>query len=170
MKRIVLYITAFLILLSCSTDDSSNPCALPVGASVDAITQSIYIELVNSDGTNLITNNTYSGLDIIAEKNGFIIRPVVFDAAQIPSLPESVKDIIVLELFGQEGANTWSIQLNENETDVLVIDLKHGAPDECGFFLFEVLSASYNGISQNVEPFAVNEGDAQINFKITVVK
>lgn len=170
MKRIVLYITAFLLLVSCNTDDSSNPCALPAGASVDVITQSIYIELVDNDGTNLITNSTYSGLDIIAEKNGFIIRPVVFDTSQIPSLPESVKDIIVLELFGQEGANTWSIQLNENEIDVLVIDLKHGAQDECGFFLFEVLSATYNGISQNVQPFGVYESDPQINFKITVVK
>jgi NRPS condensation-like uncharacterized protein len=81
-----------------------------------------------------------------------------------------VRDVIVLQLFGEEGENTWAINLNEEETDTLVIDLKHGTPDECGLFLLEVLSASYNGIEQNVEPFGVFESDSKINFKITVAK
>ncbi|GMN09722.1 hypothetical protein MTsPCn9_17650 [Croceitalea sp. MTPC9] len=169
MKKIVLYIAAFTLILSCSTDDG-NPCALPEGSSVDVVTQSIYIELVDSNGANLIANGTYNGLDITAEKDGFIIRPVVFDETQFLSLPDSVKDIIVLQLFGDEGENTWLLNLNDNETDELVINLKHGVPDQCGLFLLEAQAISYDGVSQDIVPFAVFESDPLINYKITVVK
>ncbi len=170
VKKTILFVLTIILITSCNISDDNNPCGIPDGAIIDPITQTIYIELVDVNGTNLIANNTYSGLDITVEKNGIIIRPVVFDENQIPGLPDSVKDIIVLELFGQEGENTWSINLNEEETDLLVLDIKHGIPDECGFFLFEVLSATYNGTEQNVEPFGVFENDSKINFKISVVK
>jgi hypothetical protein len=170
VKKILLPIFTILLIVSCNISDDNDPCGIPDGALVDPITQTIYIELVDSNGENLITNETYSGPNITAEKNGIIIRPVVFDENQIPGLPDSVRDIIVLQLFGEEGENTWAINLNEEETDTLVIDLKHGTPDECGLFLLEVLSASYNGIEQNVEPFGVFESDSKINFKITVAK
>ncbi|MFD2586587.1 hypothetical protein ACFSQJ_06575 [Croceitalea marina] len=170
MKKVGLYLIAFLVSISCNLSDDGVPCALPDGSSVDIIVQSMYIELVDANGTNLIANDTYPGLDISAEKDGFIIRPVVFDESQIPNLPKSVKDIIVLELLGPEGENTWVLKLNENENDTLAIDLKHGNADECGLFLLEVLSATYNGVQQNVEPFAVFDTDSKIDFKITVVK
>ncbi len=170
MKNIVLCTVALLLALSCNTDDVNGACGIPDGAIIDPITQTIYIELVDTNGNNLIANGTYNGLDITAEKDGFIIRPVVFDETQFSNLPESVKDIIVLPLFGEEDDNTWLLNLNENVTDTLVVNIKHGDPDACGFFLFEVLEVSYNEIEQDIEPFAVFDTDSKIDFKITVVK
>jgi hypothetical protein len=61
VKKILLPIFTILLIVSCNISDDNAPCGIPDGALVDPITQTIYIELVNSNGENLITNETIVG-------------------------------------------------------------------------------------------------------------
>ncbi|MEM9078086.1 MAG: hypothetical protein AAGC43_13670 [Bacteroidota bacterium] len=139
MKKLISFLILSSLLLSCGGDDN-DPCD---GVITDPIVQSIFIELLDNEGNNLIENGTFPAEDITAEFNGFIITPVVFTEF------EAIKNLITLNIVGSEGENTWLINLNEQETDTLVLDLALNTV-ECGFTSFTVISVFYNGVQQTL--------------------
>ena len=155
MKKLISSFILGLLLLSCGSDDN-DPCN---GAIIDPIVQSIFIELLDNEGNNLIENGTFPAEDISAELNGFIITPVVLTEF------ESIENLITLNIVGSKGENTWLIRLNEQETDTLVLDLTPNI-GECGFTSFSVNSIFYNGIEQT----PVEDPDIAGDIRIRVVR
>ncbi len=155
MKKTISFFTLVLLFLSCGGSDDNNPCSFPHGVVIDPIVQSIFIELVDNQGNNLIENGTFLAEDITAEFNGFLITPVVFTEI------EGLENLIALNFVGSGGETTWLINLNEQETDTLVLDLTLNV-GECGFSTYTLNSAFYNGVEQTLTADFDIAGDARI--------
>jgi len=159
MKKLWPLIFGFALLNSCEED--TDPCE---GVIDDVITQTLLIELLDENGNNLIENETYIANTIATERNGFITNPVVYDETQFANLPKELKNVIVVNIFGEENQeNIWSIILNEQETDILSIDLEIESTGCSGTF-YNILAVEYNQEIRPVEDIGNN------TYKIAIIK
>jgi hypothetical protein len=115
---------------------------------------------VNAQGENLIANQTYIADDITIDDvtNGYTSSGVVFTSVS------GIENFIALGIYGQDGNNTFEINLSETEIDTLVLNLTRsetGGP--CSQFIFTLNSTVYNDESISIQDFG---GD----FLITVIK
>lgn len=150
MKPFLFLFISSIFILACNGNDDDIDCSL-----VDCAFQSISIELVDTDGNNLIANGTYQQSDIVITKDGNQLNSNL-----------DTSDIIFFEIQGKVGSNIYEVKLNENETDILVLTLsgeriKTGC---CGPY-FQISSISYNG--EDKEGELKEENYFQ---KITVIK
>ena len=143
-----MYLIGFLSIFLLRCDNSRIDCA-----TVSCIAQSLAIEFVDADGTNLIENGTYSIENI----------KVLKDENQV-NQNSSDKAIFIL-LSGQRGNNTYQIDFGNSEVDILVLNLgQAGSDDDCCGPSFSINNATYNGEEIEVEI------DEQLGQKITVLK
>ena len=155
MKRISLFILLSFFLFSCANDDNEPEIACDL---IDAISSNLFIELINTEGENLIENGMYNPNDITIDFNGNTFTNVVFTEV------EGIQDFVAVSIFGDDGDNTIEIRLSETETDTLVMNLTRMETEgPCAQFVFQLNSATYNGVSRELQDFG---GD----FLITVVK
>ncbi len=152
MKKIYTVILLSFILFSCQSDDDVNCTSEP------AFSPAVFIELVNAAGDNLIENGTYIADDItIGFNESTFVNGVFTDS------PE-VANFIGLNIFGEDGDNTFEINLSDTETDILVLNINReetGGP--CSQSFFTLNSVTYNGESKELQDF-------RDDFLITVVK
>lgn len=136
------------LLISCNKVDCTTD---------DPIFRSLFIKLVDADGTNLIENDTFNSEMIIIRFSEALYTGVVFTDVQ------GIENLIIINLLGQEGTNSYEIQLSDSRTDILEVGLIEIGKDEpCPVSYFIPDNASYNGIDQTIEEF----GD---DFMITVI-
>lgn len=134
-----LILSAFILLFvsSCKIDDGLD-CSL-----VDcAAGQVISLEFLNSEGTNLISNGTYSLEDIEVTVGTNKLELIEFDADKL----------VTFFLSEKQGETTYIINFKALEiTDTLVLNLTQTskAADCCGPY-FQINSATYNGESQEI--------------------
>lgn len=131
--KVIFATLSLIVLMTCEKEDDC--------AAVSCLAQQFSIELVNAEGVNLIENRTYGLNDITAFKDGNQVNGVQ---------NESLNDVIFF-LSGKAGNNTYSINLNAEETDTLLLNLKTESPsgDCCGpSFSFE--GATYNGVEIDI--------------------
>ncbi|WP_281541657.1 hypothetical protein [Maribacter aestuarii] len=142
------YLIGFLSIFLLQCDNSRVDCA-----TVSCIAQSLAIELVDADGTNLIENGTYPIGNIKILKNENQVNQYSSDRA------------IFILLSGQRGNNTYQIDLGNSEVDILVLNLGlTGSDEDCCGPSFSINNAMYNG------KFIEVEIDEQLGQKITVLK
>ncbi len=118
-----------LFVFSCD-NNSRIDCATVVCAQ-----QLLLIELVNEEGTNLITNETYSLENIVVSK----------DDIQVNDSGNSSTETIIIFISGMEGSSTYEVFLNDSETDILVLNLRKNSPgSDCCSPPFTIEKATYN--------------------------
>lgn len=153
MTKLTSFLFCFLCLVSCNTDDDNGiDCSL-----FDPANPMLFIEMVDSDGNNLIENETFIADDIIILFNGYEFTNVVFDEV------DGIENLVAFGLFGEEGDNTLELKLSDEVTDTLILNLM-AENQVCGWTFMSLNSATYNGESQTIKDF--NGG----NYLITVVK
>lgn len=141
----------FLLIWSCKTDKEDIDCAL-----FDPAISSLFIKLVDTEGNNLIENETYIADDIVIRYNDSEFKNVVFKNV------ESLNNLIALNLIGVTGDNQFEIELSGEETDALVLNLTIESKI-CGYTFYKFNSATYNSILKTIEDF-------NGNYLITVIK
>lgn len=152
MKHLV-FVFLVMIVFSCQSNDE-----IDCSSYLTVPTKSLFIKLVDNNGNNLIENETYIADDIKIVFNGYTNNQVVFK--NVPG----IENLIVLNIFGNEGNNTFNIQLSDNETDILILNLDTEEPtNPCGFTFFKLNSATYNDVVETIEDF---NGE----YLITIVK
>lgn len=155
MKKIYSFIFLSFFLFSCNSDDNDPEVAC---LRTDPITNgSLFIELVNAQGESLIGN--YIAEDITVSSSGGVITNVVF-----PEIPE-IANFISVPIIGQEGDNTFEINLSATEIDTLILNLvREEFGDICPVSLLVPISAVYNGEVVEIQD------DPEVGYLITVVK
>ncbi len=151
MKSIYTCLLLCAFLFSCNSDDTQCLTILPVSSN-------LFIELVNTEGENLIENGTFQADAITIDFNENTFTNVVFTNVA------GLESFIGINIFGEDGDNTFTINLSDTETDVLVLNITReetGGP--CSQSIFTLNSVTYNGESKELQDFG---GD----FLITVVK
>ena len=135
--KLILSVFILLFVSSCKIDDGLD-CSL-----VDcAAGQVISLEFLNSEGTNLISNGTYSLEDIEVTVGTNKLELIEFDADKL----------VTFFLSEKQGETTYNINFKALEiTDTLVLNLTQTstAADCCGPY-FQINSATYNGESQEI--------------------
>ncbi|MFT6796727.1 MAG: hypothetical protein ACJART_001871 [Maribacter sp.] len=107
----LLILFPLLFLASCNENtQEQDDCAI-----VSSAGQTLSIELVNAEGENLITNETYS-LETIKVFNG---ETYVNDFGNVTD-----KSMITIAISGVIGATAYQVVLNDPETDTLVLNFK----------------------------------------------
>jgi hypothetical protein len=151
MKNIYTFILLSFVLFSCNSDD------------VDCTSEPIFngaivIELVNVDGENLIENGAYNAEDITIAFNDSLLTGVV-----TTDLPE-IANRIVLNIFGEDGDNTFDINLSDTETDELVLNLTREATGgQCSQFALTLNTALYNSETIELQ-------NSDVGYLMTIVK
>ncbi|MEP0263046.1 hypothetical protein [Dokdonia sp.] len=156
MKHLYTLALFSVLLFSCNSDDNDPEIA----CLTEPIFSNLFIDVVNAQGENLIANQTYIADNITIDDvtNGYTSSGVVFMG--VPG----IENLIALGIYGQDGDNTFEINLSDIETDTLVLNLTRsetGGP--CSQFVFTLNSAVYNDEPKDIQDFG---GD----FLITVVK
>lgn len=141
----------FLILFSCKDDKDEIDCSL-----FDPANPNLYIKLLDSNGNNLIENNTYKPNEITVSFNGQTITNVVFTTVK------GLENLITLNVMGTEGNNQFDIKLSNSETDVLIMNLSL-ISQKCGWKFYKLNSVTYNDEIVSIK-------DESGNYSITVVK
>lgn len=150
--KFFLLLFCYISLFSCKNDDEPEiDCAL-----YDPFISSLFIKLIDNEGQNLIENNTYIAEDITVSFNGYNYTNVVFNDVQ------GIENLINLNLIGVDGDNTVKINLSQEVTDSLILNLT-AESQICGWTFITLNSATYNGALQELEDF-------NGNYLITVVK
>lgn len=148
MKKFTFIFAILLCFFNCKED---NLCY------GDPFEISLFIEIIDSNGNNLITNNTFSSENIITRFNGYENKSPV-----VESLLDK-ENLIQVDVIGIEGDNTFEIQLSNSITDILIMNISNEITDPpCSTTIPTLNSVSYNGIDQTLKNF---EG-----YLITVVK
>lgn len=130
--KLLLFTLSIMFLVSCD-ENSRADCATVLCAA-----QSLSIELVNAEGTNLIANETYSLENIVVSKEDIQVNESGNNMGQTI--------IIIIIISGTEGDNVYQVVLNDSETDTLVLDLQKNSPgSECCSPPFTIKKATYNG-------------------------
>ena len=159
MKHIYTFILLSFVLFSCNSDDNDPEVAC---LRTSPITNgNLYIALVNAEGENLIANQTYIADDITIDdlNSGTTASGVVFTGVQ------GLENLIGMGIYGEEGNNTFEINLSDTETDTLILNLvREEFGDICPVSLLIPTAAIYNG-----EVVEIQE-DTDIGYLITVVK
>jgi len=152
MKHL-LYIFLILGVFSCKNDDEID-CSYYTSIA----SKSIFIKLIDSNGNNLIENETYAANTINIVFGDYTFTDVVFEDVL------GIENLIALNIFGNQGDNQFRINLSENETDLLILNIdKQETVNPCVGHIFTLNSATYNGVIQTLENF---DGD----YLITVIK
>lgn len=155
MKSIYTCLLLSFFLFSCNTDDNDAEVACPLEIPVFA---NLLIELVNAEGENLIENGTYIPANITIDSNGNTLTNVVLTNV------EGLENFIAIGLSGEDGDNTFEINLSGTETDILVLNIsREEIGDLCPQTVFELNAVIYNDVSKETQDFG---GD----ILITVVK
>ncbi|MGZ0015535.1 hypothetical protein [Yeosuana sp. AK3] len=145
-------LVCFLCLFSCKNNDKEDiDCAL-----FDPFIANLFVKLVDSEGNNLIENNTFIANNITILFNGNTFTNVVF--TNVPGL----ENLMALNLIGVDGNNLFEIKLSDKETDTLIMNLTTESK-VCGLTFFKLNSVTYNETFQTLENF-------NGNYMITVVK
>ena len=145
-------IICFLCLTSCKNNDKEEiDCAL-----FDPAISNLFIKLIDAKGNNLIENETYIADDITVLFNESTYTNVVYNDVQ------GIENLIVLNLIGINGDNTIKINLSNNITDTLILNLTTES-EVCGWTFFTLNSATYNDEIKTIEDF-------NGNYLITVLK
>jgi len=118
--------------------------------------QTLIIEFVNADGINLLENGAYDPSKIKFTKNRSNLYTFYNEAGKH----------IQFEIEGDEGDSNYEIQLNETETDMLVLNLSFASEGCCGPY-FDINSALYND-----EVVEIDRGgdSSSLNDKIVILK
>ncbi|RKN82299.1 hypothetical protein [Ulvibacterium marinum] len=156
MKKLLFVL--LILVFGCSDDKEEDLC-FPDGVIIDLIVRNFFVELVSADGENLIENGTFKSNEIVLRYKESKITGSVFENV------EGLENVITMNLFGDDGDNTFLIDLSMSVTDTLVLNLTKTV-NECGIADFSLNSATYNGLVKTLLPF--NEhGDSE---KIVVIK
>ena len=148
------------MISSCESNDN-DPCE---GLILDVISQTLFIEVVNVDGVNLLENGTYDKNTISAEFDGTILTPLVFDGNEVPDLPEELRNVLGIPIFGENNQKTiWNIHLDENDQDILEINVEIES-EGCSGTFYNILEIAYNGVIEEVTDIGNN------GYKIVVTK
>ena len=154
MKKFVLLVLVLIVSFSCNNDDDNVDCSL----GIPEPPKTLFIDLIDTDGNNLIENETYNPEEIFVRFGNTVITGVVFTEVQ------EVENFIALSVIGQEGENTFEIVLNSEDTDTVVLDISKPADSgSCPSSVFNLDAVTYNDISQTIQDF---NGE----FLITVVR
>lgn len=157
MKRIV-FLLGILLVVSCNSDNGEQECAgLIAEAKTDVTVQSLFIDIQDDQGNNLIDSGRYVAGEITLDYGGNLITGVVFEEV------ESIKNLIQIGIYGVEGDNYIYINLNKTERDTLTLNLNITSFDRCLGPQYNLNSVLYNGVEQVVESFSDQR-------KITVIK
>ncbi len=107
----LLILFSLLFLASCNENtQEQDDCAI-----VSCAGQTLSIELVNAEGENLITNETYS-LESIKVFNG---ETQVNDFGNVTDTSR-----ITIAISGVTGTTAYQVILNDSETDTLMLNFK----------------------------------------------
>ena len=144
------FLLCLVLLYSCSSDDD-------LVCSINS--NNIFVKLVDNEGNNLIENETYLADEIVVRFNAaYEFTNVVFNEV------EGLENLIAINIFGEQGNNTFEIQLSDSETDTLILNLNKEIIDgPCGNVYYILNSVTYNGNDEIPEDF---DGD----YLITVTK
>ncbi|MDO1512711.1 hypothetical protein Q2T41_08590 [Maribacter confluentis] len=134
-----LFVSLFLLafLYNCKIDDGLD-CAV-----IDCATEQIFsIEFLDEEGTNLITNETYK-LDTIEIK---------IDGTSVELIPLDSTKLVTFIIVGAIGETSYSIKLNPNETDTLVLTTVEPRTNinQCCTALPIIEKVSYNLKQKNI--------------------
>ena len=131
-----LFFLGFLLIFLVQCDNSSGNCdTLVCSAPV------LSVELLDANGTNLITNGTYPIEEIKVYKGEDFVYENFNDT----------EESIIISIYQMGGENTYQISLNSSETDILILNLvKNTSGGGCCSPKFEIESATYNGNSVEV--------------------
>lgn len=147
------FLFCLFCITSCATDYNNDiDCEL-----FDPENFMLYIELVDSDGNNLIENDTFIADDVQIVFGDYTMTNVLYYNTF------GKKNLIAFSLIGEVGDNTFNIQLSVEVTDTLLLNLKDGG-QVCGWSFLLLNTVSYNGVPQTVKKFKGN------NHLITIVK
>jgi hypothetical protein len=145
-------IICVLCLTSCKNHDKEEiDCAL-----FDPAISNLFIKLIDAEGNNLIENETYIADDITVLFNESTYTNVVYNDVL------GIENLIILNLIGIDGDNTVKINLSNDITDTLILNLT-AESEVCGWTFFTLNSATYNDEIKTIEDF-------NGNYLITVLK
>lgn len=154
--RILTLLFCLIFIQSCKNDDETCDYALydPVAL------RTVFIKLVDTNGNNLIENETYNSNNIEVSFNGYTNTSPFFE-----NTPE-LENLIAVTVIGIEGDNTYEIKLNNTITDTLILNLDSEilGNEPCTSTYFTINNTSYNNTNQTVEDLN------NWNYLITVVK
>ncbi|WP_298237346.1 hypothetical protein [uncultured Algibacter sp.] len=152
--RYFILLFCFLLVQSCKTNDDIICYGDPIPSRI------VFINLVDNDGNNLIENGTYNSDDIEVTFNGYTNPDPFFK-----NNPE-FENLILVTVVGNEGDNTYEIQLSNSTTDILSLNLSGEfiGSEACGSIFFKPNTAHYNGIAQTLEDFDT------WNYLVTITK
>jgi len=140
LRSFFFLIVIFLLFGSCNSDDDSINCLL-----LDPLPEFFFIELVDSNGNNLIENGTFNAEDISVTVDGEVVGGRDFQF-----VPET-NTIAISEREGDLRNNSnYIITLAQGVQDVLNLTLSASEEDQCGFIVYTATFASYNGVEQQV--------------------
>lgn len=106
-----------IVLFSCKTnDDPSSKCQGIIDFGIPSI---FLIELVDSEGNNLVENGYYTEEQITVRLNGAILSEDLINTTHT-----EMQNVITLFPVGNEGPNQYLIELSETDTDTLDFTLE----------------------------------------------
>ncbi|SNR58007.1 hypothetical protein SAMN04488009_2598 [Maribacter sedimenticola] len=134
-----LFVSLFLLafLYNCKIDDGLD-CTV-----IDCATEQLFsIEFLDEEGTNLITNETYK-LDTIE---------ITTDGTSLELIPLDSTKLVTFIIVGAIGETSYSIKLNPNETDTLVLTTVEPTTNinQCCTALPIIEKVSYNQKQKNI--------------------
>jgi len=147
MKSHCTIILLALFIFSCSTDDNEAEIACSL---LTPVSNNLYINLVNTQGENLIENDSYQadGISINNLSNGTTSTNLVLENV------EGLENFITLGAIGQDGDNTFEINLSSTETDILILNLTvERIGGDCPQTIYKLNTAVYNGEAQQVQDY-----------------
>lgn len=157
MGKLIAFLAFLCVLVSCSDND---PCD---GFVPDVLTQFLFIELVDTNGNNLIENGTYSLNEIFTERNSDRFPAIIY-TEEVDFIPANLHYNIEIGVVGNNGSNNlWSIDLSDDETDTLRMDLSIASQD-CNGTFYQINEIVYNNQTLPVQDLGENR------FQIQVVK
>lgn len=147
MVKFILASFSLLFLMTC--DKEIEDCS-----AVSCLAQTITLEVVDSEGADLIENGTYP-IEHISVAKG---------ENEVNAYQDALATGVQFFLSGTEGENIYTLTLNDAETETLVLNLSIANPgSECCSPIFEIDDATYNGSTIEV----INENNV---YKIIIVK
>jgi len=164
-KRFIICIVVLLLLCCKTNDDPSSTCQGTINYGPPGI---FLIELVDSEGNNLVENGYYIDEQIMARLNGAILSEDL-----INNTYTDVQNVITLFAVGNEGPNQYLIDLSETETDTLDFTLEfievEQLVDESLFCGTKAVLASVNYNQTEVDITSISQ-DSLSPINITAIK
>ncbi|NAY91901.1 hypothetical protein GTQ34_08225 [Muricauda sp. JGD-17] len=155
MNKFSCYMVFLLVLVSC---DDDNPCD---GVTVDVLTQFLYVEILDVNGNNLIQNGTYSLDEVFTERNGNRFPAVIY-TGEASFIDPSLQYKIEIGVVGDASSNNiWTVDLSDDETDTLRMDLSILSQGCSGTF-YQINEIEYNNEILPVQNLDENRFQVQV--------